>query len=153
MAQFPFKTWNALRGDSVFPLCLIALGVVSAAFSAVRGGTSSGSDVLAIAACLSVATLGFLPLAFVARHVSSDESGCFHFRTLIREVVADPETILSVRRLWFIEWPYPRPVIVTTTTQRILVTQWIERRPELRAALLAANPQMKIGSQTLTYDL
>ena len=131
----------------------IALGLVSAAFNLVRSGGTAGSHILAVLACLSLSVLGFLPLAFVARQVSSDETGCFHFKTLIREVVADPETILAMRRVWFIEWRYPRPVLVTTTTQRILVTQWIERRPELRAALLDANPRMKIGPQTLSYDL
>jgi hypothetical protein len=38
MAQSPLKTWNALRGDSVLPICLIALGFVSAAFNLVRSG-------------------------------------------------------------------------------------------------------------------
>lgn len=156
MAQAPSKTWNVLPGGSVAPVCVIALGVLLAALSIVRGRNTAGGEILAIALCLVIVAIGLFPLVFVARHVSSDDTGRFHFETLTKEVVADPETILAVRRLWFwslTEWPYPRPVLITTTTRRILVTQWIERRTELRAALLDANPQMKIGPRTLSYEI
>lgn len=155
MAQSPLRTWNVLQGGSVAPVCVIALGVVLAALSVVRGGNTAGGQVVSIVQCLVIIAIGLFPLVFVARHVSSDETGCFRFETLAKEVVADPETILAVRRLWFwslIDWPYPRPVLVTTTTRRILVTQWIERSGELRAALLDANPQMKISPRAFTYD-
>jgi hypothetical protein len=88
----------------------------------------------------------------VARRVSCDEAGQFRFNSLLKEVVAGPGTILSVKRFTF-NWPYRRAVLVTTTTNRFYLSQKFERRSEVRAALLRANPQMKIAAGTLSQEL
>ena len=48
---------------------------------------------------LAVVAVGLYPSAFVARHISCDDTGRFRFKTSIREVIAEPGTILSVERI------------------------------------------------------
>jgi hypothetical protein len=129
---------------------MIMLGVAICLFGLFPSEKTPGLTTLSSFAWgLLLVAIAFSPEFFRARRVTCDESGCFHFRSLFRDVAAAPGTIVSIRRFTF-NWPYRRPVLVTTTLNRIYLTQQIERRAELRAALLRANPQMKIGTGTLT---
>jgi hypothetical protein len=91
-------------------------------------------------------TAGLVPFTFVAGHISCDESGRFYFNSWIREVAAERGDIGSAMYKKRPAWLHSSPVRITTTTQRIWVTQWIDQKPELRSALLGANPEMKLPS-------
>jgi len=153
MAQSPVRTWKIRRGGSVVPFGVVGLGILTVAVNLAIGENTAGEWVFTIAISVAVVAVGLYPFAFVARHISCDETGCFRFRTSIREVIAEPGSIISVERFKTPEWTHPHPVLVRTSKNRILVTQWIEHKQELREALLNANPQMKIGPRTLSEEV
>jgi hypothetical protein len=89
---------------------------------------------------------GLVPFTFVAGHISCDESGRFYFKTLVRKVAAERGDIVSAMYKKRPAWLHSSPVRITTTTQRVWVTQWIDHKAEIRSALLDANPEMKLPS-------
>jgi Na+(H+)/acetate symporter ActP len=144
MNQLPHRTWDRRRSGTVWQLCEIGLGVLVIVVNLWAGGNTAGGWAFVSALSFVLIVAGLFPFIFVAGHISYDANGRFSFKTSTREVAAERGAIVSAMYKKRPTWLHASPVVITTTGHRIWVTQWIDHKPELRSALLDANPEMKL---------